>query len=231
MKTSKYLQIALFIFIIGTTLTLFISAKNYEENNKNKPKINPEETVDFKKIDDFSVIVVKENAKVIIVKDSLTSILSYDKNYGIIKEHYNFKDIELKNDTLFIDKVDAKYKIHIHAKSLKNIIGLENSEIHLNTFYNDTIEVDLTKSKLTGVLKSNLINSFKINAKKQSKINLWRTSILKIDSITKNRIFVRKRLMFKKAEISLKDSSTLSMPKPIKLIIVADSLSTYDIRK
>ncbi len=231
MKTSKYLQFALFIFIIGATSTLFICAKNYEENNNNKPKLNPEETVDVKKIDDFSVLVVKENAKVTIVKDSLTSIHSYDKNYGVIKEHYNFKGIALKNDTLFIDEVDSKYKIHVHAKSLRNIIGLENSKIHFNTFYNDTLQVDLTRSKLTGSLKGNLIHSLKINAKNQSKINLWRTSIAIIDSITKKRKFIKQKFRFKKAEIKLTNNSTLSMIKPLKLIIEVDSLSTYRFHK
>lgn len=232
MKTSRYIHLTILVFIFGATLTLFINAKNHEEEDSNKPKINLEDVVDVKKIDDFSVIVVKENAKVTIKKNVLTSsIHSYDKNHEVIKEHYNFKDIILKNDTLFVNSIDPKYKIIIHANSLQKIIGLESSEIYFDDFYNDTIQVDLTKSKLTGILKSNLINSFKINAKKQSKINLWRKAILKIDSITKKRNFVRKRLNFKIAEITLKDKSSLSMPKPTKLTIEADSLSTYDIRK
>lgn len=228
MKTSKYLQIILLIFIIGATLTLFVSAKNHEESNKNKPKINPEETVDFKKIDDFSVIVVNKNAKVTIVKDSLTSIQSYDKNHGVIKEHYNFKDIELKNDTLFVDSINSKYKIHIHANSLRKIIGLENSEIRLNTFYNDTLVIDLTKSKLRGSLKNNLINDLKINAKKQSKINLYQKTIFVTDSITKKRKLLWQKFKLKNVAIKLKDQSKLTITKPLKLVIETDSLSTYN---
>lgn len=228
MKTSKYLQIFLFIFIVGATLTLFISAKNHEENSKNKSKVNPEETVDFKKINDFSVIVVNKNAKVTIVKDSLTSIHVYDKNNGVIKEHYNFKDIALKNDTLFVDSIDSKYKIKIHANSLQKIIALENSDIHLNPYYNDTLLIDLTKSKIRGALKVNLIHSLKIDAKEKSKINFYRKSTFAIDSITKKLKRVWQKNKLKKVEAKLKDGSKLTIPKPLKLVIEADSLSTYN---
>lgn len=228
MKTSRYLQITLFIFIVGVTLTLFISAKNYEETNKNKPKINPEETVDLKVIEDFSVIVVRENAKVTIVKDLITSIHIYDKNYGVIKDHYNFKDIKLKNDTLFVDSIDSKYVVNIHANSLQEIIGLQNSEIRLNTFYNDTLNIDLTKSKLRGSLRNNLINSLKIKAKEQSKVNLYRKSIFIFDSITKKRKLLRKNFKLQNVAVQLKGNSKLTIPKPLKLVIDTDSLSTYN---
>lgn len=228
MKTSRYIHLTILVFIFGATLTLFINAKNYEEN---KPKRNIEDVVDVKKIDDFSVIVVKENAKVNIKKNALASIHSYDKNYQVIKDHYNFKDLVFKNDTLFVNSIDPKYKIVIHANSLQKIIGLENSEIHFDDFYKDTLSIKLTKSKLTGMLRTNFINSFKIKAEKQSKINLWRKNIVKIDSITKKRKFVRERLKFNQAQIILKNNSTLAMPKPNKLFIEADSLSIYNLRK
>jgi len=227
MKTSKYIQIVLLIFIFGITLTLFMKAKSYSEKTETKPGAY----FDTKLLDDFSVIVVKEKAKINLKNDSINRVFSRYKINGIQKEHYNFKEIELKNDTLFIDKVNPKYNITIRSKSVKKIIGLENTVIWLGGYHQDTLQIDLTKSKLKGFLKSNLINSFKVMAKKQSKINLDKFGTLVFDSITQKYNHKVEPLILKNAEITLKNKSTLWMPKPLKLIIDADSLSTYRVYK
>ena len=195
------------------------------KSNYEGTEINPEFYSDVKLLDDFSVIVVKDDAKINLVKDSINSVISKYKYKR--KEKYNFEEIAVKNDTLFISKVDSKYKIIVNVKSVKKIIGLKNSTIWFNRYYSDTVDVYLTKSKLHGSLKSTLINSFKVTANNQSKINLYEISKKVLDSVTEKYSFKTQKLIFKEAEIILKNKSTLFMPKPLRLVIDADSLSTY----
>lgn len=223
MKTSKYIQLVLLIFIIGATLTLFINAKSYYGNPEGKPKFFS----DVKLLDNFSVIVVKDNAKINLVNDSINRVISKYMYNEERKGKYNFEEIAIKNDTLFISKVDSKYKIIVNAKSVKKIIGMKNSTIRFNSYYSDTIDVDLTKSNLYGGLKSNLINSFKVTANNHSKININEFVKKILDSVTGKYSWKTQKLIFKEAEITLKDKSALFMPKPLKLVIDADSLSTY----
>jgi hypothetical protein len=225
MKTSKYIQLTLFIFILGATLTLFIKAKSYYENSENIPKFYS----DVKLLDDFSVIVVKDDAKINLVNDSINSVISKYKYIEERKGKYNFEEIAVKNDTLFISKVDSKYQININTKSVKKIVGLKNSTIWFNHYYSDTVDVELTKSNLYGGLQSNLINSFKIIATNNSKINIGRVHKKVLDSVTGKYSWKTQKLIFKEAQITLKNKSTLSMPKPLRLVIDADSLSTYSV--
>lgn len=225
MKTSKYIQLTLFIFILGATLTLFIKAKSYYENSENNPKFYS----DVKLLDDFSVIVVKDDAKINLVNDSINSVISKYKYIEERKGKYNFEEITVKKDTLFISEINSKYKIIVKAKSVKKIVGLKNSTIWFNHYYNDTVDVELTKSNLYGGLQSNLINSFKVNATDNSKISISKVNKTVLDSVTGKYSWKIQKLIFKEAKITLKNKSTLFMPKPLRLVIDADSLSTYSV--
>ena len=98
MKTSKYIQTALLLFIFATTLVLFLDAKWYTE----KPPINPAGYYESKLLNDFSVVVAEENSKFWLRNDSINSVsYQYKETDGALKSDFNFECFNLKNDTLF----------------------------------------------------------------------------------------------------------------------------------
>jgi hypothetical protein len=205
----------------------FLDAKGYTENSKAKLR----GYYDKKNLDHFSVIVAEEEAKFWILDDTINEVsVSYQNNKPVAKP-YEFNAVCLKNDTLFISEIKPEFTLFVKGKSVKKIIGKENSEIGLSSFYNDTVSLDLIKSKISGSLRYDSIKLLKVIAKKHSNINLMKLTKTVIDSLTKKPTQKTLNLIFKEAEITLKDHSELSIQKPQKLLIEADSTSTYSIHK
>jgi len=226
MKTSRYIHLTILVFIFGATLTLFINAKNHEEKSLKKPKANSK----YLKLPLFSVIVAQENTKIKISKSISNFVICIAPNNEVIPKNYSFDNFLVKNDTLFVTKTDEKYDTHISVENVKSIIGLENSKIKLNDFYADSLQIDLTKSRLTGHLKADSINYFSLNAKKQSYVNINRPArIIRIDNVTKKEKVIIENANLKNATINLKNITKLWMPKPKNVTIKTDSLSSYNL--
>lgn len=224
MKTSKYIQIALLLFIIGVTFTLFINSKMYEKNTHMEMF-----HVDTKTLESFSVVVAEKDANFQIVLDTINSVFAQYGEPGTEYEKYKFKEIRISQDTLFVSKPASAFLLFIKAKSIKKIIGKTDSRIHLSFNLIDTLSVDLDNSKLIGTLTSRNINSVVINARNQSEIEFVQYLGKSIDSISKLQTFKRMGGVLKQAKITLKDNSRLTMPNVKKLDMDADNSSTYKI--
>lgn len=225
MKTSRYIHLTILVFIFGATLALFINAK---KNTKQYAK-NVISNYKQQKLPPFTVLVVKESAS-ISLNNGNHSVSSYTLKNNNVDEKFIFDNYLVKNDTLFIDKVNTNYTISVAAKNLKSIIGLEKSKVNLSRFYADSLQIDLTKSRLTGYLRADSINYFSLNAKKQSYVNINRPArIIRIDNVTKKETVIIENANLKNATIILKDKTKLWMPKPKNVTIKTDSLSTYNL--
>jgi hypothetical protein len=226
MKTSKYIQTALLLFIFATTLVLFLDAKSFTE----KPPIKPKGYYDSKLLNDFSVIVAEENSKFWIRNDSISSVYyQYRDTGGALKSDFGFECFSLKNDTLFVSSVNENYWLYVNTQSVNKIIGKENSEIGLSGYYSDTLNITITKAKIKGSLRNDSIKLLKIEADNHSDIRFGRITRRIIDSITNEEKFMPLNLKLIEAQITLKDHSNLKMPKPQKLIIDSDDTSSYTI--
>jgi hypothetical protein len=228
MKTSKYIQAALLLFIFATTLVLFLDAKSITTTPKPLHKVKG--YYDSKLLDGFSVIVAEKNSKFWIRNDSISSVYSQHRDTdGALKTDSGFECFSLKNDTLFVSSIDKKYTLYVNAQSVNKIIAKENSEIGLLGYYNDTLSLALTKAKVKGSLRNNFMKLLKIEADNHSDINLGRITRKIIDSITKEEKFIPLNEKLIQAQITLKNHSKLRMPKPQKLIIDSDDTSIYTI--
>jgi hypothetical protein len=225
MKTSKYIQTALLLFIFATTLVLFLDAKSYIE----KPPMKPRGYYDSKLLNDFSVIVAEDNSKFWIRNDSINRVFYQYRDNDSLKSDFNFDCFSLKNDTLFVSHVDKKYTLYVNSQSVNKIIGKENSEIGLRGLKTDTLSLILRKAKVKGSLNSDSMKLLKIEADNYSTITFWRISRKVMDSITKEEKFIPLSQKILEAQITLKDHSKLEIPKPKKLIIYADETSHYTI--
>ncbi|RED47893.1 hypothetical protein [Seonamhaeicola aphaedonensis] len=228
MKTSKYIQVALLIFIFATTLVLFLDAKSITITPKPLHKVKG--YYDSKLLDDFSVIVAEKNSKFWIRNDSISSVYYQHRDKdGRSKSDFGFECFSLKNDTLFVSSVDENYWLYVNTQSVNKIIGKENSEIGLSGYYSDTLNITITKAKIKGSLRNDSINVLKIDANNHSDISFGRITRKVIDSITKEEKFIPLNDKLKEAEITLKDHSKIKITKPQKLIIESDDTSHYTI--
>jgi hypothetical protein len=226
MKTSKYIQTALLLFIFATTLVLFLDAKSFTK----KPPIKTKGYYDSKQLDDFSVIIAEKNSKFWLRNDSINSVsYQYKETDGALKSDFNFECFNLKNDTLFVSSVDEKYTLYVNTQSVYKIIGKENSEIRLLSYNSDSLNLTLTKAKVIGALKYDPMKFLKIEANNYSDIRLNRIMRKIIDSISKEEMLIPIDGKLKEAEITLKNHSVIRMPKPQKLIIDSDDTSSYTI--
>ncbi len=225
MKTSKYIQATLLLFIFSATLVLFLDAKSIPEL-----EVTPNKTkgyYDSKLLSDFSVIVAEENSKFWLRHDSISSVYyQHRDNDGALKEDFGFECFRLKNDTLFVSSVNENYWLYVNTESVNKIIGKENSEIGLMVYKKDTLNFILTNAKVNGSLNES-IKFLNIEADNHSDISFRRIIIKSIDSITKEEKFMPYNQKLIEAQITLKNHSKLEMPKPQKLIIDADETSSY----
>lgn len=228
MKTSKYIQTTLLLFIFIATLVLFLDAKSI-----NEVKVPPTKTkgyYDSKLLHNFSVIVAEESSKFWIRHDSISSVYYQHRDTdGRSKSDFGFECFNLKNDTLFVSSVNENYWLYVNTQSVNKIIAKENSEIGFLGYHSDTLNLTVTKAKVTGSIRNDSINLLKINAHNHSDISFGRMTRKIIDSITKEEKFISLNDKLKEAEITLKDHSTIRIQEPQKLIIHSDDTSHYTI--
>ncbi|NMH89721.1 hypothetical protein [Flavivirga algicola] len=223
MKTSRYIQIALLIFVMSTTVILFANAK---ESLKKKDSF-----YQSMKLDNFSVVVAEENSNFLIGSNSANTVLGVSAP----GRPYKFNEIRISNDTLFIKEVKKSTdKLIIYGNSIKKIIGKANSNIHLNQLFNDSIFFELSASKLSGVFKADSINTVSIMATNHSDIRL-KSLVYKLpeDKKSDTRYKYPEKQHVENLKVSLKNHSKISMrmKKPKRLIVELDSTSNYETSK
>jgi hypothetical protein len=131
MKTSNYIIIAFFTFLIGATLCLFISAKSHKEENSN--------IIDSKEfsIPDFSVIVVETDTW-LYIKSSEKNCLNVDY-YNTPEEIVN--PSRISNDTLYVSEKTAANSITINCTQLSSLVVRNNGKTHINNLHLDSLSI------------------------------------------------------------------------------------------
>lgn len=145
MKTSNYIAISFLIFLFGGILLLFVGAKNYEANEIASTLTH------VKKTASFSVVVAEPGAYLVLKNGREFSISQkYKKDTAS-----NFAPFEVRNDTLFISGINLKkLKLgefiapEVYCKNVKSIIGKENSNIQLESYYVDSLNISMKKSRM-----------------------------------------------------------------------------------
>lgn len=135
MKTSNYIIIAFFIFLLTCTFVLFLDAKM---NFKNR-QVGLHE----KRLEPFSVVVAESGAEFNIRKGEYPRMLSYyDK-----PDTCSFPEYGIRNDTLFVFTSKEKKKPNkwneIYGRNIKCIVAKVNSNVRLQQFMADTLVIKL----------------------------------------------------------------------------------------
>lgn len=165
MKTSNKIIVAVFVIILGGTLTLFVTAKQHEV------VLNSYKTA-FLKLQPFSVIVAENGSVCNIRSTGNASSVEKDQNGKIISErsenmyeaqifYYPDKNTNLKSifkqkgDTLFIYK-GAKARILTSGK-IKSIIGHQSDLLFLEGVITESIKLVGGRTNTSALSASNKI--------------------------------------------------------------------------
>jgi len=146
MKTSNYILIAFFSFIIGSILVLFIAAIGHE----NKSYGGSYEDVVVQKeysLEDFSVIVIEPETH-IEFNSSEKNSLSFFHSKDV---EANEKPFRISNDTLFTFQTAAldHRQILVSGNNLSAVIVKKGSLFRAVRFNSETLSVDLQQAKFT----------------------------------------------------------------------------------
>jgi hypothetical protein len=145
MKTSNYILIAFFAFIIGATLTLSIDSIGHE--NEDGRIVNE---ADIKKekftLPEFKVLVVEDNARYYVEESDGNSIqLSYLKDLAISPDFYRISE-----DTLYVNIVSTSLiNVHISCQNLSSIIAKNKVYVRFNSLVTDHLQMDLDHAELS----------------------------------------------------------------------------------
>jgi hypothetical protein len=224
MKTSNYILIAFFVFLITCTFVLFLDAKM----NFKSRQVGLEE----KRLETFSVVVAEDGAEFNIRNGEYPRMACYYAK----PDTCTFPEYGIRNDTLFVFACNEKKqpgKSHeIYGRNIKSIVAKVNSIVRLQQFTADTLDVKLdhavfeaffdktkgptaqlsisasiSKITLSGVHLENL--NVHLN---RTKMNSWNNSISNLSG-------------------SLANKSSLSIGAIQKISLDVDSTSTYQLNK
>ena len=143
MKTSNYILIALFSFIIVSTLVLFIAAIGHENDYYGGAQFDKKEY----SLEDFSTIVVEPNLHVEF-NSSENNSLSFYFPKG---QEVNEKPFRIINDTLFVCHIADfnSLNLKVSGSELSTIVAKSNSRVRLNHFNSKTLSVDIQQANFT----------------------------------------------------------------------------------
>ena len=224
MKTSNYIILAFFVFLLTSTFILFLDAKM----NFNNRQVGLQE----KRLEPFSVVVAEDGAEFNIRNGEYPRIMCYYTS----PDTCTFPEYGIRNDTLFVfacKETKKQGKSHeIYGRNIKSIVAKVNSNVSLQQFTADTLDIKLDYAifnaffdKTKGTTAQLSITAFtsKINLNGASlenlnvslhrtKMNSWNNSIAHISG-------------------SLENSSSLSIGAIQKISLDVDSTSTYQLNK
>lgn len=224
MKTSNYILIAFFVFLLTCTFVLFLDAKmNFKDRVKHYQE---------KKLDPFSVIVAETGAEFYIRNGENPQMFCYYES----PDTSSFPEYGIRNDTLFVFACKEKKKPgkshEIYGRNIKSILAKENSFVSLQQFKADTLDVKLNhatfeaffdKTKGPTSQLSITASDSKINMRgvqlenlnvhlNKTNMNSWDNSIVHLSG-------------------SLVNQSKLSIGAIQKISLDVDSTSTYQLNK
>ncbi|MBV5313304.1 MAG: hypothetical protein JZU47_08415 [Prolixibacteraceae bacterium] len=224
MKTSNYIIIAFFVFLITCTFVLFLDAKM---NFKNR-QVGLQE----KRLEPFSVVVAEDGAEFNIRNGEYPRMTCYyDK-----PDTCTFPEYGIRNDTLFVFACKEKKKPNkwheIHGRNIKSIVAKVNSIVKLQQFTADSLDVKLDyaifeayfdqtkgpKAQLSITASTSKINMSgahleNLNVRlNKTKMNSWNNSIVHLSG-------------------SLANKSELSIGAIQKISLEVDSTSAYQLQK
>jgi hypothetical protein len=224
MKTSNYIILAFFVFLLTSTFVLFFDAKM---NFKNR-QVGLQE----KRLEPFSVVVAESGAEFNIRKGEYPRILCYyDK-----PDTCSFPEYGIRNDTLFVFASKEKKKpnkwTEIYGRNIKSIVAKVNSNVSLQQFTVDTLDVKLDYAVFDAFFDKtkNRTSQVTINAD-NSKINLQGIQVENMD------IQLNKTKMnswdnsISHLSGSLANKSELSISAIQKISLEVDSTSAYQLQK
>lgn len=231
MKTSQYILISFFGFLITAMLVLYVdSLKAYNDNQaimaeyKNIPPVD---------LEPFSTIVSGAHANIRIEQDSAYSLgLGFTMD-GVIPQLAAYR---VANDTLFILESDRSVRSQtlIRCKSLHSIVGERESSVSLRSFKTDSLHISLNESQLSGAIKKMDIKILDLHINNESRLYLdleqsrINSGILRGSNSDIN---LRGGQTFQTLDIELKDNSVLSLSGLVdELIMQSDTTSSYTIR-
>ena len=169
MKQSNYIIIVLFVFVIGCTLVLFISARGHENESY---FANKEYFIDNEYLLDSINVIVAEQEASINIRSSDKNSLSIDYPKGEKEPDVLFR---ISNDTLFVPKVGSPNEtyVNIHIKSLSSIVVKNKNSIRINSFSSDKLEIDAEQANIN--ISDALIDEIVIQAI-HSNISIYSTT-------------------------------------------------------
>ena len=143
MKTSNYILIALFSFIIGSILVLFIAAIGHENNPYGAESGSEKREYS---LEDFSVIVTESN---VFFHSSENNSLAF---FLLPEDHEKVKNsFRVSNDTLFIFPIAGieHINLNVYGNRLSAVIAKNNSRVSINRFNSETLSVDVQHATFT----------------------------------------------------------------------------------
>ena len=138
MKTSNYILIAFFSFIIGSILVLFIAAVGHEDDSYGGHTDSEKKEYS---LEDFSVIVTESNLRVHFNSSENNSLSFYFPRDREVSE----KPFRISNDTLFLYPV-AGFELHhtlwVSGNNLSAVIAKGTDHISIGHFNSEALSVD-----------------------------------------------------------------------------------------
>ena len=142
MKISSYIIMVFFVFVIGCTLVLFISAKGHEKDNvlTNKEYLLGDA--------DINVIVAEPEALIRIHTFDTSSVsIHYPMNERVPENFYR-----VSNDTLYVSKMvlqnQESRRVDIYIKDVALVIAKKNSDVRITSFFSDSLTINAEQARV-----------------------------------------------------------------------------------
>lgn len=167
MKKSNIILIATEALVLVVLLFLFIYGKRIEERRNVEPIY-----VEKPELPDFSVIVVKNNARLNLSSGDSPQLDIYRSDANQTIDDF----CTITNDTLHI----FHESVSVRSSGIRSIISDSTRYIHVNSYDADTLSLDLRNSYLelfSGRQDRTHINMLKINLKDKSTIRLNKVTV------------------------------------------------------
>lgn len=167
MKKSNIILVATEALVLVVLLFLFIYGKRIEERRNVEPIC-----VEKPELPDFSVIVVKNNARLNLSSGDSPQLDIYRSDANQTIDDF----CTITNDTLHI----FHESVSVRSSGIRSIISDSTRYIHVNSYDADTLSLDLRNSYLelfSGRQDRTHINMLKINLKDKSTIRLNKVTV------------------------------------------------------
>ena len=200
MKTSNYILIALFTFVVGSILVLFIAAIGHEDElHGGDPNLEKKEYL----LEDFSVIVVEPETYIEFNSSEANSLsFFYSKDVEA-----NEKPFRISNDTVFTFQTAAldHRQIFVSGNNLSAVIVKEGGLFRAVRFNSETLSVDLQQAKF--IIDESDIRKLNVLGDKAG-IQMYSSNIESLSARLKNESSLDMHRNVNKVDIEKDETST-----------------------